>query len=505
MYKKFLILLSHFSILLLSWNAQAATLQVTNLNDSGAGSLRNVIASASSGDTIQFTVTGTITLTSGELPITTDITISGPGPSSLEISGGDVSRVFNVSSGTVNISGMIISHGNVASNGGCINNGSNLVLDSVIIENCVATNSGFGGGIYSNTALSITNSTIQSNSSVYGGGVLITSGTFSATNVTIANNTVGIVTGGGFAIESGTATLNNVTVSGNVAELEGGGLSQTSSSTLSIQNSIIAGNLGNSTPDCSGIITSLDYNLIQDVTSLCTFTPEAHDITGVDPNLGPLQDNGGPVTTMALPFDSVSIDAGNNSTCASTDARGVTRPQETNCDMGAFELAPGLISLELDAYSAEQNAGSVTITVLRSSDSDTYDDEVTVAYTTSDGTAVAGTNYTTSSGTLTWAAGNSDSQTVEVPILNAGATSDITFNFTLSDPTGGASLTSPSSAVITLAGSSGGGGGGSGSSGDLHGGRCSSSLQTMVPFSLTPLAFILLNLVMLAGWRMKKN
>ena len=60
-------------------SAQAATITVTNTNDSGPGSLRQALANANNGDTINFTVTGTISLFSGELGIGKNVTISGPG------------------------------------------------------------------------------------------------------------------------------------------------------------------------------------------------------------------------------------------------------------------------------------------------------------------------------------------------------------------------------------------------------------------------------------------
>ena len=66
----------------------AATDTVTSLADDGsAGTLRSVVAAAASGDTIAFSVSGTITLTLGELYLSQNLTISGPGASSLAISG----------------------------------------------------------------------------------------------------------------------------------------------------------------------------------------------------------------------------------------------------------------------------------------------------------------------------------------------------------------------------------------------------------------------------------
>src|SRR4051812_35106425 len=74
----------------LSPYAAAATFTVTNLNDSGAGSLRAAIVSANTAagaDTVTFQsgLTGTITLTSGEIAITDDVTITGPGAASITV------------------------------------------------------------------------------------------------------------------------------------------------------------------------------------------------------------------------------------------------------------------------------------------------------------------------------------------------------------------------------------------------------------------------------------
>jgi len=85
-------------IILTTLSAHAATLTVTNTDDSGAGSLRQAILDAAAGDTVDFNLSGcpcTITLTSGELIIDKSLTIQGPGASQLTVSGGNGSRVFN--------------------------------------------------------------------------------------------------------------------------------------------------------------------------------------------------------------------------------------------------------------------------------------------------------------------------------------------------------------------------------------------------------------------------
>src|SRR5437762_2781254 len=77
-------------------SAHAATITVTNTNDSGPGSLRQVLANANNGDTISFTVTGTIALTSGGLPVTKNVTISGLGANQLAVNGNQALFVFGV-------------------------------------------------------------------------------------------------------------------------------------------------------------------------------------------------------------------------------------------------------------------------------------------------------------------------------------------------------------------------------------------------------------------------
>src|SRR6516162_4900674 len=112
-----------------------STLTVTNTLDSGAGSLRAAVAianAAKTSDTIVFapSLNGqTITLTSGELLITSDVTIAGPGADKLTISGNHASRVFELNNKAkthlpqVSFSGMTISNGDgqIGGIGGAIN------------------------------------------------------------------------------------------------------------------------------------------------------------------------------------------------------------------------------------------------------------------------------------------------------------------------------------------------------------------------------------------------
>ena len=106
-----------------SQSLPAATITVTNLNDSGPGSLRQALADANDGDTIDFAVTGTITLITGELVVNADLMIDGPGADQLALNGNAASRIFHISPGrTVTISGLTVMNGFTPGDGGAIYN-----------------------------------------------------------------------------------------------------------------------------------------------------------------------------------------------------------------------------------------------------------------------------------------------------------------------------------------------------------------------------------------------
>jgi CSLREA domain-containing protein len=225
-----------------------------------------------------------------------------------------------------------------------------------------------GGGIANRDPATILNSEISGNTSTLsssGGGGISSSDTLTIVNSTISGNSAA-ASGGGLTVGVGSAAgLFNVTITGNIANSDsdftgdGGGI-RIASGTVALQNTIIAGNLDNSSsgsihPDCSGVYDSLDYNLIGD-TAGCTLNGQTtHNLTGVDPLLGVLKDNGGPTLTHHLQPGSPAIDAGDSSGCEDAegndltiDQRGFVRPvngdgsADVVCDIGAFEaLSPG--------------------------------------------------------------------------------------------------------------------------------------------------------------------
>jgi hypothetical protein len=135
-------------------NAHANTFTVTNANDSGAGSLRDAVGQANAlagADTIDLSgVSGTITLTSGQISIQEQVSILGPGAATLALSGNNASRVFNMYRGSVSdydvlVSGLTIAGGNVTGTGGGITaRNINLTLEDVVIRDNIATDRGGG-------------------------------------------------------------------------------------------------------------------------------------------------------------------------------------------------------------------------------------------------------------------------------------------------------------------------------------------------------------------------
>jgi len=219
---------------------RASNLLVYTSNDNGAGSLRQCIADNAAlggGSAIIFSnvVTGTITLTNGELLITNNVTILGPGAGVLAIDGNAASSVFHIDNGvTAAISGLTITNGSASGGGGILN-----VHSTVTVSNCnISGNStaGAGGGIYNDgvvgsATLTVVASTLSGNSASVGGGIYndgyVGSVTLTVIASTFSDNSSGDE-GGGIYNEGqyGSATLTVITstFSGNLADYAGGGI-----------------------------------------------------------------------------------------------------------------------------------------------------------------------------------------------------------------------------------------------------------------------------------------
>lgn len=230
------------------------------------------------------------------------------------------------------------------------NPGSNLALLRTIVFDNSTTFNGFGAGIMANgDSATIVDSTIAHNSAMAdGGGIVAMATTLSIRNTTISGNLADGEGGGISTQSSATVDLRNVTLTGNRADDDsngfgdGGGIHRFTG-TVSLRNSIVAGNhdaspAGPLSPDCDGSVASGGHNLIGRSDG-CAFAATTGDQVGssaspIDPQLGPLADNGGPTETHALATASPAKDAGGPD-CEATDQRGAPR---SDCDIGAYEL-----------------------------------------------------------------------------------------------------------------------------------------------------------------------
>jgi uncharacterized repeat protein (TIGR01451 family) len=255
--------------------------------------------------------------------------------------------------------------------GGILNQqgGSLTLVNSSVRVNSASATAPFDtavGGIMNlccGSRVTLTNSTVSGNSgsspSDVFGGILNSapSSVLTLTNSTVSRNSASAPGGptafsaavGGISNSGGTLTLTSSTISHNsVSEPNGGftppvaGVSDFGG-TLTIANSLIA--LQSGGPNCYGPNSDAGYNL-DDGTS-CGFSAVDHSLSSTDPLLDPagLKDNGGATQTIALVLGSPAIDAipsGINGcgTTIMTDQRGVSRPQGTACDIGAFEFVP---------------------------------------------------------------------------------------------------------------------------------------------------------------------
>lgn len=242
-------------LVVFSFDINADTITVTNTNDSGPGSLRDMVAVAAPGDTIEFNLSGcpcTITLTTGEIVIDKPLYIRGPlsgANNRVTISGNNASRMFRILSGMiVEIQALALDDGYTVGDGGAIHNSGYLTLNIVGIYDCRAD--GSGGGIYSDVGGSLNYffSVIQGNQANVAGGGIAGSNIFLQENFVVGNGVfggTGTARGGGiYSTGNNTtyirrSTIINNSVTGDTAL--GGGI-YNDGDTLSVVNSTLSGN-----------------------------------------------------------------------------------------------------------------------------------------------------------------------------------------------------------------------------------------------------------------------
>ncbi len=316
--------------------AHAAIIPVTNTNDSGPGSLRQALAIANDGDTIDATgISGAISLISGELLVNKSVTINGAGADVLAVDGNAAGRVFFITSGeTVTISGFTIRNGHAGNAGGGIDNEDG---STVTVTNCTLSgnSAGLGGGMFNGGPLTIGSTTISDNSAANGGGIYNSGGsTTTLTNSTVSGNTAG---SGGGIFNIGMLAITNSTLNNNSSSLGGGVLND---ETLQIGDAILNRGASGANIANFGTVTSLGYNLSSDDGGGVLTGPG--DQINIDPLLGPLQDNGGPTFTHELLSGSPGIDAGdpNFTPPPFFDPRGpgFARGVNGRIDKGSFEV-----------------------------------------------------------------------------------------------------------------------------------------------------------------------
>jgi hypothetical protein len=478
---------------LLPASAGAAT--VTNGNDSGPGSLRQVVAEAAPGETVSVPA-GVYTLTSGPIAIEKSLTINGAGTDATRIRGGDertftlsgagnsvtlsnlalrenvVSEsiiqggvikdleasltldhvlvagitadsrtpgsnggiiqggaIFAVGAGTLTIrdssiqSIAALAQGDSGSNGGIVQGGAIFALaESLVIERSTLagvannarggqgpTSSSQNGGIVQGGALialgvehslGISGSTISGNTSdarpgagasggiIQGAGIYLGGSPGSLVEDTIASNS-GTVGGSGIA-QGGNAflgstaegkvlavqasTIANGTVDGQSGtEMGGGNLFMGKGETFT--DTIVSGGHGPSgAENCAlygeGSPTSIGFNL--DSSDQCGFHAGG-DLVNQDPQLGPLQNNGGETQTMMPAISSPAVDRGTGLGLAS-DQRGAPRPIDfpsipnaaggDGSDIGAVEVqAPNSFAFGKLVRNKKKGTAKLTVTL----------------------------------------------------------------------------------------------------------------------------------------------
>jgi parallel beta-helix repeat protein/predicted outer membrane repeat protein len=380
------VLVDHFTI-------SQGSLVVTNDNDGGPGSLRQLIADSIPGDIITFAsqLSGATIVLTNQILIASTLVIDASGLLSAPVlSGAGSNRIFYVTNGAfATLKSMTLSNGlapagypededgggaavfcrgradllncNMVSNrvvgeesfGGaiaCIPGGDVRLTGCTLTGNSVDDS---GGAIYNYSGkVTVSQCTFSGNSSVYYGGAVYSSiyigGVITKlVNSTFHGNTSGDL-GGAIHNFNGPTEIVHCTITGNTSSnaLGDGVFSYGDGGTpTTITESIIAGNAGEDVSSAGvffNSITSLGHNLIGNGNAVAAFN-QTGDLTNTIPLLAPLDNYGGPTQTMPPMWGSLAIDGGANSNALSFDQRGYARESGFAADIGAVEVRYAIV------------------------------------------------------------------------------------------------------------------------------------------------------------------
>jgi CSLREA domain-containing protein len=275
------------------------------------------------------------------------------------INGQDGGALFLYLGGAIDITNCTFTGNTSGGRGGAIKLykvGPVTITDTTISGNTsqTAAGTGRGGGIflYKTTGVTISSSTISGNNASFAGSGLFfykTTGASTISDSTISGNTANRNNpsyGGAVFLYTSTVTITNSTINGNTTNgTNSGGIGVHDGSTLNLVSSIVANSTatGNTFDIASfggaASTVNADHSLIKNAGAAINGTNTAN-ITGQDPNLGPLANNGGPTLTLALLGGSPAIDTGSNPSALANDQRGAGFPRTVGAgtDIGAFEV-----------------------------------------------------------------------------------------------------------------------------------------------------------------------
>ena len=383
--------------------------ETVTINGAGAGSTI-IDGNLTDGVLDTFAATSAMTLTLNNLTVQ-----HGKPTGAVNFQG--AAGIFVNNTVTANLTNVAVTNNVAGSGGGAIWNQGVLTLTNCNVTNNSAVD---GGGIYSLGKFTVTNSTIAGNAAEKGGGIYINSPSGNDSSIdksTLSgNNAIDQPGGSGpdfgdgagiFADTNAQLSISNSTISGNSGARNGGGIflsdnGGTGLGSIIVRNVTIANNTANNdAPEATGdggglFCVSGNFTVTNSIVALNTdgggtnnfpdvsgtFIDGGNDLIGknngsnfaaglrigtiaspVNPNLGPLANNGGPTMTHKLNGPSVAIDGANSAVCSAApinnvDQRNVTRPVGAGCDIGSYETtATSVASVTIAGRVKTQGSG----------------------------------------------------------------------------------------------------------------------------------------------------